>query len=161
MLLLTLDTLNMKKITLLICLVTVFFVANSSAQVYQAAVGVGLDFGEGTTLVGPSGKYFFTENHAGMAEVLFGDGVTAINLLYQYHGQFSGAEGLQWFAGGGPSFLLGSGNSDIGIRPMVGLDYKLTNVPLSFSFDWRPYISFDSGGSEFARFGLGFRYAFE
>jgi len=151
----------MKKINVFILFLMSFYAINTNAQDYLAAVGVGLDFGNGSTLVGPSGKYFFSENHAGMAEVLFGDRITAINLLYQYHGQFSGADGLQWFAGGGPAFLLGSGNSDVGIKPMVGLDYKLNNVPLSFSLDWRPYISFDSGGSEAARFGLGFRYVIE
>ena len=31
----------------------------SNAQVYTGAVGLGLDFGDGQTLVGPSGKYFF------------------------------------------------------------------------------------------------------
>jgi len=134
----------------------------SNAQVYTGAVGLGLDFGDGPTLVGPSGKYFFAEEHAAQAEVLFGDGVTSISVLYEYHGEFVGADGLQWYAGTGPTFLLGSGgNSDIGIRPLVGLDFKINDVPLAFSVDWRPYISFEKGGTEVARFALGFRYAFD
>lgn len=132
------------------------------AQVYTGAVGLGLDFGEGLTLVGPSGKYFFGENHAGQAELLFDDGVTAITLMYQYHNEFAGASGLQWYLGVGPTiFLLNGGNSDVGLRPAIGLDYKINNVPLGFTADWRPYIGFDSGGSEAGLFGIGVRYIFE
>lgn len=132
-----------------------------SQRYYTGAVGIGIDFGDGETLIGPSGKYFFGDQHAGQAEVLFGDGVTSITLLYEYHGAFSGADGLQWYAGAGPSILLGNNSSsDVGLRPLVGLDYNISDVPLEFSLDWRPYISFD-GGSEVARFALGFRYAFD
>ena len=150
----------MKKIVLVVMAVAAIGIYSSNAQVYTGAVGLGLDFGDGETLVGPSGKYFFAQEHAGQGEVLFGDGVTGITILYEYHGGFAGADGLQWFAGAGPTILLRDGDSDVGIRPIVGLDFKINDVPLAFSFDWRPYISFEENGSEAARFGLGFRYAF-
>ncbi|MGI9546918.1 MAG: hypothetical protein ACR2MM_06770 [Flavobacteriaceae bacterium] len=149
----------MKQFLLTILLVLGFGVYSSHAQVYEAAAGLGLDFGDGETLVGFSGKYFFSEHHAAQGELLFGD-VTGVNLLYGYHGGFSGASNLQWFAGGGLGILFGNGDSDVGLRPLVGLDYKLNDVPLGFTFDWRPYISFDQG-SEAARFGLGVRYIWE
>ena len=140
----------------------VLFAALSiNAQVYTGAAGLGVELGEGFTLVGPSGKYFFSEHHAGQAELLFDDGVTAITLLYEYTSEFAGAEGLQWYLGIGPSFLLiDEGSSDVGIRPLVGLDYKINNVPLAFSADWRPYLSLDEG-SEAGIFALGVRYAFD
>ncbi len=150
----------MKKLCTFAVAIVFLGISYSYAQVYTGAVGLGLDFGDGQTLVGPSGKYFFAEEHAGQAEVLFGDGITAITVLYEYHGGFAGAETLQWYAGAGPSILLGDGNSDVGIRPLIGLDFKIADVPLAFSFDWRPYISFEENGTEAARFGLGFRYAF-
>jgi len=156
-----LKILRMKRFLSFTLILVAFGIVTSNAQVYTGAVGLGLDFGDGSTLVGPSGKYFFTEEHAGQAEVLFGNGVTGITVLYEYYGQFSGADGLQWYAGAGPTILLGSGNSDVGIRPVVGLDYKINDVPLAFSFDWRPYISFESGGTEAVRFAFGFRYAFD
>ena len=81
--------------------------------------------------------------------------------MYQYHGDISGADGLKWFAGGGPSIVFFDGGSDFLLRPTVGLDFKINDVPLAFSFDWRPAIYFGDGGDfEPARFGLGFRYAF-
>ncbi len=146
----------MKKLLLILIMAMGIGITNSTAQGYQAAAGLGLDFGDGETLVGFSGKYFFTQHHAAQAELLFGD-ITALNLLYGYHGGFPGASNLQWYAGGGLGILFGDGNSDVGLRPMVGLDYKINGVPLGFTFDWRPYISFDEG-SEAARFGLGIRY---
>lgn len=134
-------------------------VISSRAQVYEAAAGLGLDFGDGETLVGFSGKYFFGEEHAVQGELLFGD-ITGLNVMYAYHGGFPGANTLQWFAGGGFGFFFNDGNSDVGLRPLVGLDYKLDGVPLGFTFDWRPYISFDEG-SEAARFGIGVRYIWD
>lgn len=132
---------------------------SGSAQVYDASVGLGLDFGDGETLVGFSGKYFFSDEHAIQGELLFGD-ITGLNAMYAYHGVFSGTDTLQWFAGGGLGFFFNDGNSDVGLRPLVGLDYKIGDVPLGFTFDWRPYISFDEG-SEAARFGIGIRYIWE
>lgn len=146
----------MKQFVTVMLMVLVIGIFSSKAQVYEAAAGLGLDFGDGETLVGFSGKYFFSDEHAAQAELLFGD-ITGVNLLYGYHGGFPGADTLQWFAGGGLGLLFGDGNSDVGLRPMVGLDYKIGDVPLALSFDWRPYISFDEG-SEAARFGLGVRY---
>ena len=136
-------------------------ISSVNAQVYNGAVGLGIELGEGFTLVGPSAKYFFSEHHTGQAELLFDDNITAITLLYQYTSEFAGADGLQWYLGAGPSFfLIGEGSSDVGIRPLVGLDYKINNVPLAFSADWRPYLSLDDG-SEAGIFALGVRYAFD
>ena len=153
----------MKKLLTIVAIVIAIGISNCYAQSsYTAAVGLGIDFGDGATLVGPSGKYFFSEEHAGQGEVLFGNSVTFIQIMYQYHGDISGAEGLRWYAGGGPSFGFSSGDSAIGLRPLVGLDFKIANAPLALSFDWRPAIFFESGSSfEAARFGLGFRYAFD
>ncbi len=149
----------MKQFATIMLMVLGIGIFSSRAQVYEAAAGLGLDFGDGETLVGFSGKYFFSDEHAAQAELLFGD-ITGVNLLYGYHGGFPGADTLQWFAGGGLGLLFGDGNSDVGLRPMVGLDYKIGDIPLGFTFDWRPYISFDEG-SEAARFGIGIRYIWE
>ncbi len=131
------------------------------AQVYTGAAGLGIEFGDGATLVGPSGKYFFSEHSSGQVELLFDDGVTAINLFYIHASEFSGSNGLQWYLGVGPTFLLvDGGSSDVGIRPLVGLDYKINNVPLGFTADWRPYFSLDSG-SEAGIFAIGVRYIFD
>lgn len=129
---------------------------------YTNGVGLAIDFGDGSTLVGPTFKHFFTENHVGSAELTFGDNVVAIQAFYQYHKEIEGAPGLRWFAGGGPGVLLGDDNSVFILRPMGGLDYKIAGAPISLAFDWRPALQFFDGDTDFepARFGLGFRYAF-
>ncbi|MEP7258006.1 MAG: hypothetical protein ABI687_06455 [Flavitalea sp.] len=128
---------------------------------YTNGLGLGIDFGDGSTLVGVSGKHFFSENNVGQAEIMFGDHVTYISAYYLYHRQIENAAGLRWFLGFGGSFALYKGGSNFLIRPVGGLDYKINNVPLAVSFDWRPAfrVTHDADFNA-ARFGLGFRYTF-
>lgn len=133
------------------------------AQSYKNSIGLGLDFGDGATLVGPSFKHFFNSNNAIQAEILFGNNVTFLNPFYQYHSDIAGASGLKWYLGGGPSISFYDGGSDFYLRPMAGLDYKINGAPIALAFDWRPAIYLgDSRGNNFepARFGLGFRFTF-
>jgi|GEM_PF-4472951 len=44
--------------------------AQSKGSSYQNAIGLGIDFGDGLTLAGFSGKHFFADNHAGKGEIL-------------------------------------------------------------------------------------------
>lgn len=132
---------------------------------YSTAAGLGIDFGSNfSTLVGISAKHFFSEHNVGQGELQFGTGVIAIGIEYLYHATIPNADGLKWYAGLGPQFAIGTGEgstTDVLIRPMVGLDYKISQVPLAFSFDWRPAFVLTHGtGFDAARFGLGFRYAF-
>ncbi len=133
---------------------------------YDNSLGLSIDFGTGGTLAGPTFKHFFDQRNAGQFEILFGDHYTIIDALYEYHGQVPNASGLKWYLGIGPGVGLFKGGSNFLIRPLAGLDYKINNVPLSFSFDWRPTLTFldnhyaDDTDFEPARFGLGFRYAF-
>ena len=57
----------------------------STGTYYNNAVGIRLDFGSGGSEFGFSGKHFFTQNHAGEAQLLFGSSVTYLGLEYQYH----------------------------------------------------------------------------
>lgn len=154
-------TLIMKKLILVACF-ALFVSASLSAQNYTTALGLGIDFGDGVTFVGPSVKHAFAEHHVGQAELGFEDGATAITALYQYHDQFENAGGLYWFAGGGASlFLIDGGDSLFSLRGTVGLDYKIPDVPLAFSFDWRPALALDSDVNdrfEAGAFGIGIRY---
>ncbi len=155
----------MRKVFILSSLLAGFiFVANvSNAQsTYKTGVGLGVDFGNGMTLVGPSVKHFFTQKDVGQFDVMFGNDYTVIQGFYQYHKQIDNAAGLKWYVGLGAGVGLYDGGSDFLLRPLTGLDYKINDVPLSFSFDWRPTIFIGNGDSDFeaARFGLGFRYSF-
>jgi hypothetical protein len=149
-----------KLVTITIALFALGLSQTNAQSDYSTAVGLGIDFGEGSTLVGPSGKFFFSEESALLGEIMFTSGATVITALYEYHGVINNAVGLQWFAGVGPSVgLFEGGGSAVALRPVVGLDYKINSVPLAFSFDWRPAIGIsDGGGFSAAAFGLGIRY---
>ncbi len=140
---------------------------------YANAVGMRLEFGSDYgTFVGISGKHFFDTHNAGEAQVVFGSNTTMINLEYQYHGDITNAAGLKWYAGFGPGIAFSKkyyhyygysgGGTDVLLRPTIGLDYKLNDVPLNFSFDWRPAFVV-THGTDFsaARFGLAARLALQ
>ena len=159
----------MKKLLFTFIAAAALFTASTTlvkAQAYKTSLGLGLDFGNGTTLVGPSVKHFFTSKDAGQAEILFGNHTTAINAFYQYHDDFSGAPGLKWYLGVGPALHIfdyaGFSSTTFAIKPMAGLDFKIPSAPISFAFDWRPSVFFYDNDTDFepGRFGLGFRYTF-
>jgi hypothetical protein len=152
----------------------------SSGTYYTNALGMRIEFGNGGSLVGFSGKHFFTGNHAGEGQLLFGTGVFAIDLGYQYHAPIASAEGLQWYAGlgtqiafySGPDLYYdfngdgindykGSSSTAFALVPVGGLDYKIAQAPINFSFDWRPKFVLTGGSHVTAgRFGLAARYTF-
>ncbi|MBU2994906.1 hypothetical protein KO500_00575 [Cellulophaga baltica] len=148
----------MKKLTLVIAFFAMGFMSINAQSNYNTAVGLGLDFGSGFTFVGPSAKFFIAPESAIEGEILFESGVTALTGLYEYHGSIEGAEGLNWFAGGGASILFFSGDTELALRPTVGLEYKNATVPLVFSFDWRPFLGLGDLTTEVGAFGLGIRY---
>ena len=144
---------------------------NAQAR-YRTALGLGIDLGDGPTLVGPQVKHFFDPSNAGNAQVLFGDDVTVLGVDYSYNEAIPGANGLSWYVGVGPQLAFvdhgrwwfGGGHRDgnrtfFALRPAVGLEFKIPSAPLAFHFDWKPWWNL-SNHSHFepARFTLGFKY---
>ncbi len=154
----------MKKF-ILSAIVIIAIAFGASAQTYKNSIGLGLDFGDHFTLAGPSFKHFFNANSAGQAELLFGNHTTRLNAFYQYHQGIRGAEGLDWYIGGGPGLNFysdgGYDNTTFLLIPMVGLDFKIPGAPIAMDFDWRPtaYIG-DNSDFRAGRFGFGFRITF-
>src|SRR5690606_1061135 len=113
--------------------------SNANAQSYKNAVGLGLDFGNGPTLVCPSFKHFFNAQGAGQVELLFGGNSTRLQAFYQHHGAISGAEGLKWFVGGGPGLIFfrvgGYDQTNFLLIPQAGLDFKIPGAPIQLGFD--------------------------
>ncbi len=149
----------------------IFFALNTNvnAQDYRTSLGLGIDFGNGITLVGPSVKHFFNKNAAIQGEVLFGGNSTIIQAFYQHHFPVKGAPNLNFFVGGGPGINFGGSGvnpydneSAVLLKPMAGLEYKIKEAPLAFNFDWRPTLYLYNGWSEIepARFGIGIKYTF-
>ena len=132
---------------------------------YNTSVGLFLDLGNGPTWVGPHIKHYFTANDAGQFMVLFGDHTTTLGAEYSYNKDIPGARGLRWNIGVGPQVHFFSFNgwsqTNVSLRPQVGLEYKIPGAPLAFGFDWRPYWQLTHNSDfEAGRFGMSFKYTF-
>lgn len=129
---------------------------------YTNAAGIGIDFGNGNTGAGIDFKHFFTANDAGEFNLLFYDGTVGLGGFYEYNAPIKNAAGLQWYLGLGPQFFFNKhSDTDFGARAMAGLDYKIPDVPLDFSFDWRPYFQFTNNSHvDGGRFQINIRYVF-
>lgn len=135
----------------------------ANAQSYNNSLGLGIDLGNGSTLVGPQFKHFFDSENAVNAQVLFGDNFTTVGLDYSYNQKFAGSS-LGWYVGVGPQLSFtdnkfGDNKTFVAIRPAVGLEYKIPTVPLGFHFDWKPWWNLtDESDFEAGRFSMGFKY---
>jgi len=151
---------------------------------YKSALGVKFLWGIALT-----GKHFFKDQHAIEAIVKYrgyarvGSDIN-LALLYEYHKNIPGVEGLRWYAGGGIylgyfSFKdeldyyyeiaadqagINTNNFYMGIVGALGLEYKIQNTPIAVSADWQPAIgiikSYGSNGFSGENGGFGVKYTF-
>lgn len=166
----------MKRIILPVLIAALLSVVSTQtkAQSYKTALGVLVDVGNGPTAGGPQIKHFFNKQSAGNAQVLFGDDVTMLGVDYSYNQPIRGAAGLSWYAGIGPQMtIMNDGwvwyddeerdaHTHFGMRPAVGLDFKIPGAPLVFNFDWKPWWNLTHNtGFQAARFTLGCKFTFK
>lgn len=151
----------MKKLLLVIAFVMLSHFAAKAQTNYKAALGLGIDLYDEATFFGATGKYFFSDNHVGQADLGFEDNATMATFLYSYHKGFYRAPGLRWYAGVGPSIIFIKDFDNIfALRPHLGLDFKIDGVPFVLNFDWRPSVVLsDVGDNEVAAFGFGLQFA--
>lgn len=91
---------------------------------------------------------------------------TNITGLYEVYKPINGAEGLNFFYGGGAS--VGSykikgydGEVYLSANGVLGLDYKFAGVPLNLSLDWIPALRLTQGTDFYGGdLGLGVRFTF-
>lgn len=159
----------MKQLFMLLLVMTTFFYANAQmneGSSYKTALGVKVYPGA------ISVKHFIKANTAleGLGYIS-SDGFRLTG-LYELHNNLGNVEGLKWYIGGGGHLGIWSdtwktnyptreGGLAIGVDGVIGLDYKIKDVPLNLSFDWQPsfnligYNYFEGGWG-----GLGIRYTF-
>lgn len=159
----------MKRLFTLLLVMTTFFYANAQmneGSSYKTALGVKVYPGA------ISVKHFIKANTAleGLGYIS-SDGFRLTG-LYELHNNLGNVEGLKWYIGGGGHLGIWSdtwktnyptreGGLAIGVDGVIGLDYKIKDVPLNLSFDWQPsfnligYNYFEGGWG-----GLGIRYTF-
>lgn len=139
---------------LLISLVSKLSAQESS---YKTAVGLRLGYPLSVSLKHFLGEKNAIEGFVGMRGYSSYRWIT-VGGLYQLHTPISGVNGLNWYWGGGAaayfwsfksSFLSDASSVSLGILGCVGLDYKVSTIPLSLSIDWVPSYSINGYGSGF------------
>lgn len=86
--------------------------------------------------------------------------------LYEVYNPIGGAEGLNWFYGGGAT--IGSvkqkgfdGNVFLAANGVLGLDYKFKGAPINLSLDWIPTLQLTPNTDFYGGdVGLGIRFTF-
>ena len=136
----------------------------ATAQPYNKAIGIKFPVGTGITY-----KKFVTPKAAMEFQALTAKESFMVDGLYEFHFQFTKAEGLSWYVGPGVhagfyrSEFQKTYNSkmDLGIDGVLGLDYKFNGLPINVSLDWQPSLSFTgNSGTHSAYGGVAVRYAF-
>jgi hypothetical protein len=97
----------MKKTTLLFAIIFMA-AAGLKAQTYSTAVGAKFYAGDGT-YGGLNIRHSTSEHTALEGSLLFASGAIGLEGLYQYQAPIAGAEGLQYFVGGGGLLAFGTG----------------------------------------------------
>lgn len=86
--------------------------------------------------------------------------------LYEVYNPINGAEGLNWYYGGGAT--IGSakvkgydGDLYLGANGVIGLDYKFRGAPINLSLDWVPTLQLTPNTDFYSGdVGLGVRFTF-
>jgi len=150
----------MKKAPFLILAFIFLGTAVVKSQDYQTAVGAKFYTGDGS-IGGINIRHFTTSNTVLEGSLLFFSGGIGIEGLYQYQAPISGAQGLNYFVGGGGMLGFGTGrNSEtsFALRLTGGLDYKFSDAPIDVSLGFDPFFYLaPSTGSNLA-LGIGLRY---
>jgi hypothetical protein len=154
----------MKKIFLIFLSLSIFLHFSSQAQSgetsYNSAIGLKLLDGAGITY-----KHFLEDNKAIEGIGYFWNRGTRVTGLYEFHFDINEVEGLKWFVGPGAHVSIYNskygGGATVGVDGILGLDYKISSLPLNLSIDWQPSYEFGLGRGFVGSWGgLGVRYTF-
>jgi len=87
--------------------------------------------------------------------------------LYEVYNPIKGAEGLNWYYGGGASVgsvknkVIDESDIYLGLNGVLGLDYKFKGAPINLSLDWIPTLRLTPDTDFYSGdVGLGVRFTF-
>ncbi|MFC6997336.1 hypothetical protein [Rufibacter roseus] len=126
--------------------------------------GLGVRLGGYTS--GITGKYYMGNSRAieGILGTSFGRRGFQLTGLYEIHADALGIQNLQWFYGVGAHIGSFAGRhyykrghkyyhdsyhdqlTTVGIDGIVGLEYQITEIPISVGLDFKPFIDVNQDG---------------
>ncbi len=94
------------------------------------------------------------------ADVSFGNSGVGVDALWDFIYKPLGEDGLNWYAGVGPTVFLGD-PFVLAASGEIGVEYSFEDAPISLSVDWRPTLTIvEHTDLFFDRFGFNVRYIF-
>lgn len=137
----------MKKLFLPLIAVAALTFGASEAKAqapFRSALGVVFDGNDGAN-VGIQYKTALNGPQALQLQAAFRNSWVSFGADWQYERPISGAEGLHWYAGVGAQvgFITEDVPGDktfVGLRPQVGLEYKIPTIPFALHLDYKPYL---------------------
>jgi hypothetical protein len=150
----------MKKAVFLSLSFLFFAALGANAQTYQTSLGAKFYIGDGS-VGGLNVRHSTAVNTALEGSLLFYSGGVGIEGLYEYQAPINGAEGLQYFVGGGGMLGIGTGNHDgasFALRLTGGLDYKIPDAPVNVSLGLDPFFYLAPSTGSTLALGIGLRY---
>ncbi len=150
----------MKKTTLMIFALILLAAAGLKAQEYTTAFGAKFYTGNGSA-GGINIRHSTSAKTALEGGLLFFSGALGLEGLYEYQGPVAGAEGLQYFVGGGGMLAFGTGKNNetaFALRLTGGLDYKFADAPIDVSLGFDPFFYLAPRTYSNLALGIGVRY---
>lgn len=151
----------MKKVLLSVAAIAALALGAQEAKAqtpYRSALGIVFDGNDGSN-VGIQYKTALSGPQALQLQAAFRNHWVSFGGDWQYERPIQGAEGLHWYAGVGAQVGIFSHDSNsktyLGLRPQIGLEYKIPTMPLGLHLDYKPYLGlnhdtgFDGGGFTF------------
>src|SRR5690242_21941220 len=150
----------MKKVSVLLFALIFLAAATTHAQTYQTALGAKFYTANGS-IGGVNIRHSTSQNTALEGSLLFFNGGIGFEGLYEYQAPINGAEGLQYFVGGGGMLGIGTGNhsgASFALRLTGGLDYKIPDAPVNVSLGLDPFFYLAPSTGSTLALGIGLRY---
>jgi hypothetical protein len=156
----------MKKISVLLFAFIFLAGAAANAQTYQTALGAKFYTGDGS-IGGVNVRHSTAEHTALEGSLLFFNGGIGLEGLYEYQAPINGAEGLQYFVGGGAMIGFGTGpryrdqynnSTTFALRLTGGVDYKFADAPIDVSLGLDPFFYLAPYTGSNLALGIGLRY---
>ncbi len=155
----------MKRI-IAVALFVLFFLQHSNAQNYNTGIGI-----RGGVYSGVTFKHFISSYDAFELVGAFHYRGLFLAAMYQRHANAFDVPGLNWLYGGGthlgfydgrhhPIWDVPGNRTQIGISGIVGLEYKIDEIPVSVGIDLIPALDIFEKTRIWLGGGITVRYVF-